>query len=603
MPKNIGDLKNAVAALPLQSGVYRFLDKSGTVIYVGKAKSLKKRVAQYFQSQRNKDGKTLVMVGKIAAIEHTVVDSEADAFLLENNLIKELRPKYNILLKDGKTYPWICIKNEPFSRVFSTRQRIKDGSKYFGPYTSGTLMYIFLDLITQLFRLRNCNLSLSNESITLSKNKVCLQYHLKKCKGPCIGAQSREEYQEQIDAVEDILSGKSRKVKRWIEEKMQKASDELRFEDAQNYKKQLILLEQYQSKSVIVSPSITNVDVFSIEQDDFESFVNYLRVVEGMVVQSYNMELKMGIMETKEDQLLFGIEQVRNHLGPLAPEIIVPFVPEQVISGCRFHVPQRGDKLHLLEMSTRNAKAFKMEKIKRIEQTDPDKSLNRLMQTIQKDLKLSVYPLYIECFDNSNIQGSNPVAVCVAYKKGKQSKRDYRKYHIKTVTGPDDYSSMEEVLRRRYSRLLSEEAPLPQLIVVDGGKGQLGIGVKVLEGLGLAQKIAIVALAERLENLYLPGDPDPLFLDKNGLTLRLLMQMRDEAHRFGIGFHRDLRSKRQIDSRLRQIPGIGPEREAKLLRRFKSVKAIFAASVEELAKVVGASAAQQIKQETSVHNP
>jgi len=585
-----------VAVLPSLSGVYRFLDKNGTVIYVGKAKNLKKRVAQYFRTDRNKDGKTVVMVRKIAAIEHTVVDSEADAFLLENNLIKELQPRYNILLKDDKTFPWICIKNEPFPRVFSTRQQMKDGSKYFGPYTSGSLMHLFLDLIRQMFPLRNCNLSLTPESITSGKYKVCLQYHLKRCKGPCTGAQTEEEYDEQLKAVEAILRGKSRQVADWTGEKMSKAAIELRYEDAQFYKKQLTLLEHHQSKSIIVHPSISNVDVFSIEQEEMESFVNYIRVVEGSVVQSYNMELKLGIEESNEDQLLYAIHEVGRLLGPHAPEIVVPFIPGPDLTGSRYHVPQRGDKLRLLEMSQNNAKAFRIEKLKRLEHVDPERSLNRLMQAVQRDLKMDVYPLHIECFDNSNIQGSDPVAACVVFKKGKPSKRDYRRFHIKTVTGPDDYASMQEVLLRRYSRLLKEDATLPQLIVVDGGKGQLGVAVKVLEVLGLAQKIAVAALAERLEDIYLPGDSDPLFLDKNSPTLRLLMQMRDEAHRFGLTFHRDRRSKRLTDSRLRHISGIGPEREAKLLRRFKSVKGIFSASQEELAKEVGLAVAKRLKE-------
>jgi len=589
------DLKNIVSVLPSQCGVYRFLDKSGKVIYVGKAKNLKRRVAQYFQSEKKQNGKTVVMVRKIASIEHTVVNSEADAFLLENNLIKELQPRYNILLKDDKTYPWICIKNEPFPRVFSTRQRVKDGSKYFGPYTSGTLVHTLLDLITQLFYLRDCKLSLTNETITLCRYKVCLKYYLKRCKAPCTGEQSEEEYLEQIQAVEAILSGKSRQVGGWIEEKMKRAATELRYEEAQLYKKQLTLLANYQSKSVIVHPSISNVDVFSMVQDEMESYVNYIRVVEGSVIQSYNMELKLGIEESKEDQLFYAIHQVRQLIGSLAPEVLVPFVPRRDLPGSRFHLPQRGDKLGLLEMSLKNAKAFQTEKLKQIEFIDPDRSLNRLMQAAQRDLRMTAYPLYIECFDNSNIQGTHPVAACVVFKKGKPSKSDYRKFHIKTVTGPDDYASMQEVLLRRYSRLLKENASLPQLIVVDGGKGQLGVAVKVLEELGLTQKISVVALAERLEELYFPGDPDPLFLDKNGPTLRLLMQMRDEAHRFGITFHRDRRSKHLTESILRTLPGIGPAREAKLLRRFKTIKGIMAASEEELAKEVGTAMAKVLK--------
>ena len=586
------DLKSVVAILPSQSGVYRFLDKNGVVIYVGKAKNLKKRVAQYFQSERNKDGKTQIMVRKIAAIEHTVVDSEADALLLENNLIKELQPRYNILLKDDKTFPWIAIKNEPFPRIFSTRQPVKDGSKYFGPYTSGSLMHLFLELIRQLFPLRTCNLPLTPQAIASQKYKVCLQYHLKKCKGPCIGLQRQEDYQEDIEAICEILNGKVRQVTAWINQKMQQAVTEWRFEDALYYKRQLALLERYQSKSVMVHPSITNVDVFSLEQGEMEGFVNYIRVVEGAVVQSYNMELKLGIEESKEDQLLYAMQEVRRLLGPLASEVIVPFIPESEIPGSRFCLPQRGDKLRLLEMSKNNAKAFRIEKLKRLEQIDPDRSLNRLMQAMQKDLRMSVYPLHIECFDNSNIQGSDPVAACVVFKKGKPCKKDYRRFHIKTVTGPDDFASMQEVLLRRYSRLLNENASLPQLVVVDGGKGQLGVAANVLEKLGLTHKIRLVALAERLEELYLFGDSDPLFLDKNSPTLRLLMQMRDEAHRFSLSFHRDQRSKRLTASILRHIPGIGPAREAKLLRRFKTIKGIMAASEEELAKEVGIRAAR-----------
>ena len=434
------------------------------------------------------------------------------------------------------------------------------------------------------------------QAIETKKYKVCLQYHLKKCKGPCVGAQTEGDYREDIEAAIEILNGRCQQVAALINQKMQRAATELRFEDAQYYKKQLSLLERYQSKSVIVNPSVSNIDVFSIVHEEMDSYVNYIRVIEGSVVQSYNMELKLGIEESKEDQLLYAIQETGRLLGPHAPEIVVPFLPGPELTGSRYHVPLKGDKLRLLEMSLNNAKAFKIEKIKRLEQVDPDKSLNRLMQAMQRDLRMNVYPLHIECFDNSNIQGSDPVAACVVFKKGKPSKRDYRRFHIKTVTGPDDYASMQEVLLRRYIRLLKEDAPLPQLIVVDGGKGQLGVAVKVLEDLGLNQKIAVIALAERLEDIYFPGDPDPLFLDKNGLTLRLLMQMRDEAHRFGLAFHRDKRSKHLTDSLLRHIPGIGPAREARLLRRFKTIKGILAAPMEELAKEVGLAAAKRLKE-------
>ena len=595
----MADLKSVLLSLPAQCGVYRFLDNNGEVIYVGKAKNLKKRVSQYFQSEQSKEGKTGVMVRKIASIEHTVVHTESDAFLLENNMIKEIQPRYNILLKDDKTYPWIVVKDEPFPRVFTTRKRLKDNSKYYGPYTSGTLIRLLFDLITQLFQLRTCNLSLNKETITSGKNRVCLKYHLMKCKAPCIGAQSEEEYQVQIKSVEAILSGKSREVAAWIKEMMKLAAAEMRFEEADRYKKQLSLLANYHSKSVIVHPSISNVDVFSMVRDEMVSFVNFLRVTEGSVVQSLNLELRLRIEESDEDQLLYAIREVERLCGSLAPVVVVPFLPRIGLFGVRFHVPQRGDKLRLLEMSLENAEAYRIEKAKRVEQTDPERSLNRLMSAAQRDLRMNVYPLHIECFDNSNIQGSYPVAACVVFKRGKPSKKDYRLFHIKTVKGPDDYTSMQEVMLRRYSRLISQDGPFPQLIVVDGGKGQLGVAVKVLEELGLAQKISVVALAERLEDIYFPGDNDPLFLDKNTPTLRLLMQMRDEAHRFSLTFHRNQRSKHFIESSLREIPGIGPTRESKLLRKFKSIKGIQSASVEEIAKEVGLSAALRIKQNTT----
>ena len=587
-------LKNTLASLPLSSGVYRFLDADGKVIYVGKAKSLRKRVAQYFHAKQENNGKTGIMVRKIAAIEHTVTADEADALLLENNLIKELQPRYNILLKDNKTYPWICIKNETFPRVLTVRQRVKDGSRYYGPYTSGTLMHTVLDLLRQLYPLRTCKLSLSPQAVTSGKYRVCLQFHLGRCLGPCVGRQSEDAYMEQIAGIDKILSGKSRYVADALRQKMQEAAQALRFEEAQACKKQLELLTHYQSQSVVVHPSISNADVFSLVQEGSESFVNFLRVVEGAIIQSYNFEMKLGIEESLQDQLLYAITETSRRLEGLAPELIVPFLPGEAPAGSYFHVPQRGDKLRLLEMSRKNAQAFRLEKEKRTELIDPERSVQRVMQTAQQDLRMQHLPLHIECFDNSNIQGSDPVAACVVFKKGKPSKKDYRKFMIKTVTGPDDFASMHEVLSRRYSRLLAEQQPLPQLVVIDGGKGQLGMAVGALEALGLREQISVVGIGKRLEEIFFPGDPDPLFLDKNSPTLRLLMQLRDEAHRFGLRFHRDKRSKGQIHSRLRDIPGVGAQREAQLLRRFKSLNGILAASPQELAKEVGPKLAEKI---------
>jgi excinuclease ABC, C subunit len=595
-------VKNTLASLPLSSGVYRFLDADGKVIYVGKAKSLRKRVAQYFHAKQENNGKTGIMVRKIAAIEHTVTADEADALLLENNLIKELQPRYNILLKDNKTYPWICIKNEPFARVLSTRQRLKDGSRYYGPYTSGALMHVILDLVRQLYPLRTCKLSLTPQAITAGKYRVCLQYHLGRCKGPCTGQQSAEEYAEQLAAIEKILSGKSRYVAEAIRQKMQTAAQALRFEEAQACKKQLELLTHYQSQSVVVHPSISNADVFSLVQEGSESFVNFLRVVEGSIIQSYNFEMKLGIEESLQDQLLYAITETSRRLEGLAAELIVPFLPGEAPAGSHFHVPQRGDKLRLLEMSRKNAQAFRLEKEKRTELIDPERSVQRVMQTAQQDLRMQHLPLHIECFDNSNIQGSDPVAACVVFKKGKPSKKDYRKFMIKTVVGPDDFASMHEVLSRRYSRLLAEQQPLPQLVVIDGGKGQLGMAVGALEALGLREQISVVGLGKRLEEIFFPGDPDPLFLDKNSPTLRLLMQLRDEAHRFGLRFHRDKRSKGQIHSRLRDIPGVGAQREAQLLRKFKSLNGILAASPRELAKEVGPKLAERILEDAPLRS-
>ncbi len=576
-----------VAALPHLPGVYRFLNSEGTVIYVGKAKDLRKRVSQYFTLRSQENGKTRVLVSKIANILHTVVPSEADALLLENNLIKELQPRYNVLLKDDKTFPWICIKNEAFPRLFSTRRVVKDGSRYFGPYTSGVMMHLLLDLIRQLYPLRTCNLSLTPEAIAKEKYKVCLEYHIGRCKGPCVGRQSEEEYRENISAITSIIKGELGEVAELLRGKMMKAAGEYKFEEAQQYKNRIEMLKRYQSKSVIVNPAINNVDVFALIPDGNEAFCNFLRVVQGAVVQSHTVELKLGIEEEQEALLSYFIAEMHERLGGLSRELIVPFLPDQELPDIHYTVPQRGDKVKLLELSGRNCRLYKLERMKQLEKTNPERHAERILNAVKKDLNLQELPVHIECFDNSNLMGTNAVSACVVFRNAKPSKKDYRHFNVKTVVGADDYATMIEVVTRRYSRLLEEGQALPQLIVIDGGKGQLNAALEALQHLGIEGQMAIVGLAERMEELYFPGDPVPLFLDKNSASLKLLMQLRDEAHRFGITHHRNKRSAAMIVTELTNIEGVGQKTADKLLSKFRSVARIKAAAPEELAAVAG----------------
>ncbi len=583
-----------VSALPHLPGVYRFLNSEGTVIYVGKAKDLRKRVAQYFTARSNGSGKTRILVSKIADIRHTIVPSEADALLLENNLIKELQPRYNVLLKDDKTYPWICIKNEAFPRVFSTRRTVKDGSKYFGPYTSGVMMHVVLDLIRQLYPLRTCNLALLPEPIAKGKYKVCLEYHIGRCKGPCVGGQSEADYMENIAAITAIIKGQLSEVAELLRSNMQKVAAEYKFEEAQRFKDRLDMLKRYRSKSVIVNPAISDVDIFSVIPDGNEAFCNFLRVVQGAVVQSHTVELRLGIEEDKEALLSYFIAEMHERLGGLSKELIVPFAPDQELPGITYTVPQRGDKAKLLELSERNCRLYKLERLRQLEKTHPERHAERILSAVKKDLHLQQLPVHIECFDNSNLQGTNAVSACVVFRDAKPAKKDYRHFNVKTVTGADDYATMTEVVSRRYSRLLGEGAPLPQLVVIDGGKGQLNAALKVFQTLGIEGEIALVGLAERLEEIYFPGDPVPLFLDKNSETLRLLMQLRDEAHRFGITHHRNKRSAALIGTELTGIEGIGPKTADKLLSTFRSISRIKSATIEELEAVVGKKAAAAV---------
>lgn len=601
------DLKEKISILPLEPGVYRFLDSSGTIIYIGKAKSLRKRVSQYFVSPDKLTVKTRVLVSKIADVQHTVVESEQDALLLENNLIKQYQPKYNILLKDGKSYPWICIKNEPFPRIFLTRRFVRDGSQYFGPYSSVQHAYHLLDLINSLYRLRTCKLALTDAAIAQGKFKPCLNIHIKKCFGPCVGEISAEEYNAQISGIKDILRGNTGELIREYRKKMQEYAANLEFEQAQEYKEKMDLLQNHYSKSLIVHPSITNTDVFSIVFEKGNAFGNFFRLNGGCIIQALNLHFKLNIEEEQEAVLTRFIQEIYqivdgNHR---VEEILVPFLPDNLSLGRNIHVPLKGDKLNLLELSTKNAKAFMFQKMKQEEIKDPDEGKNRGVIALKEALQMDHLPLHIECFDNSNTQGTNPVSACVVFRNGKPSKREYRHFNIKTVVGANDYASMYEVVHRRYSRLLEEGGDIPQLIVIDGGRGQLHFAYDALKNLGLLgdrpgcptsqlPHVELISIAERLEEIMIPGDPTPLFLDKNSPALKLLMHLRDEAHRFGITHHRSKRTKNQITSQLLQIKGVGEATQQKLLQHFKSVKRLKAASLEEIASVVGPKMAELI---------
>ncbi|HSI70509.1 MAG TPA: excinuclease ABC subunit UvrC [Gillisia sp.] len=575
--------------LPAGPGVYQYFDKNGKILYVGKAKNLKKRVTSYF-TKRHDSHRIGVMVKKIRDIKHIVVDSETDALLLENNLIKKHQPRFNVMLKDDKTYPWICIKNERFPRVFPTRRLIKDGSEYYGPFTNFKTVNTLLDLIKGLYQLRTCNYDLAQEKIQNGKYKVCLEYHLGNCKGPCEDKQSEEEYNRNISAIREIVKGNFKDSLQQFRQQMKEHAERMEFEDAQRIKNKIDVLENYQSRSTVVNPRINNVDVFSIVSDEGYGYVNFLQISHGAIIRSHTIEMKKKLDESDKELLELGIVEIRQRFHSMSREIYVPFkvdVGEEV----QITVPKLGDKKKIVDLSYRNARYFRQEQFKQMKIVDPDRHVNRIMAQMKEDLRLSEEPRHIECFDNSNIQGTNPVAACVVFKNGKPSKKDYRKFNIKTVEGPDDFASMEEVVFRRYRRLLNEEEPLPQLIIVDGGKGQLSSGVKALEELGLRGKIAIIGIAKRLEELYYPGDTIPLYLDKKSETLKIIQQLRNEAHRFGITFHRNKRSKTALNTELESIPGIGDKTVVELLKSFRSLKRVREASLEELAQVVGTAKA------------
>ena len=584
--QHIARLKELVAVLPESPGVYQYLDKNGTIIYVGKAKRLKRRVSSYFNKYQARV-KVRILVRNIADIKHIVVDTEQDALLLENNLIKKYQPRYNSLLKDDKTYPWICIKNEPFPRIFSTRNFVRDGSSYFGPYTSGTSLKIMLDLIRQLYPLRTCALNLSREAIGKGKYKICLEHHIGNCLGPCEGLQTEESYAEAINDIKEILKGNSNAVVALLKERMQALSRDMKFEEAQRVKLKLDRLVEFQSKSTIVSPTIHNVDVFSIIDDDDCAYINFMKVVNGAIVQVHTFEVQKRVDEEPEEILLSVIEESRQRRLSTSAEIVVPFEIEYELQNITFNVPQRGDKKKLLDLSLRNALTYKNEKLKQQMNRSPEKRTERIMETMKKDLRLKEWPVLIEGFDNSNIQGTNPVASCVVFRNGKPYKREYRHFNIKTVVGANDFASMEEIIYRRYRRQLDEGNQLPQLILIDGGKGQLGAAVNSLRKLDLMGKIAIIGIAKRLEELYYPGDPVPLYLDKNSETLKVLQNVRNESHRFGITFHRDKRSKAFLVSELDNIKGIGDKAKEALFSELKTIDAIREASVETLEKIIG----------------
>ncbi len=585
------DIQNQLQNIPNDAGVYQYFDKEGKILYVGKAKNLKKRVSSYFQKQ-DQNGKTKVLVRKIATIQTIVVASEMDALLLENSLIKKHQPRYNVLLKDDKTYPWICIKKERFPRIFSTRKLIKDGSEYFGPYTSVRLVKTLLEFTKQLYPLRTCNYALTEENIQKEKFKVCLEYHIGNCKAPCVKLQSETDYDIGIQHIKEILKGNIRSVIKHLQQLMHSFAQEMAYEQAQLMKEKIDLLENYQAKSTIVNPKINDVDVFSIVSDKEYAYVNFFKVASGAIIQSHSLELKKKLEETDEELLSVAITELRQRFQSTSKECYttIPLVWE----GLKISVPKIGDKRKLVELSYRNAKHLQHDRLRKNEQARARVDNRRLMEQMQQDLRLKNKPIHIECFDNSNIQGSNPVAACVVFKNGKPSKKEYRHFNIKTVVGPDDFGSMEEVVHRRYRRLLEEGHELPQLIVIDGGKGQLSSAVKSLERLGLMGEIAIIGIAKKLEEIYFPGDSIPLYLDKRSESLKVIQQLRNEAHRFGINHHRNQRSKDALHTSLDNIPGIGPKTIQKLISHFGSIKRIKEANEKELASLVGMQKAKLI---------
>ncbi len=592
------DLKEQVALLPLSPGVYQFLDKSGTIIYVGKAKSLRKRVSSYFVQSKEHSAKVRVLVRQIVEIRHIVVGSETDALLLENSLIKTLQPRYNILLKDDKTYPWIVVRREAFPRVQSTRMLVRDGSQYYGPYGSVMMQRSVLDFIREVVPLRTCKLNLAPESIAKGKYSVCLQYHLGNCKGPCIGAQSEEEYGELVGMVEAVLKGDLRPVRQYLEGEMSRAAAELKFEQAQRCKQRLDALDNYACKSVIVSAKIVDVDVFSLLVDDDVAWCNFVRIRHGSITGVTTLKLSTGVGGDERDMLTLAIQHIVEQVadGELAREVIVPFLPSTTLlfDGVTFTVPKRGEKFDLLEFSRKSARIYRAEQLKNLEIKNPERHTERLMTAMQKELHLDRQPRHIECFDNSNLQGTNPVASCVVFRDGKPARKEYRHFNIKTVVGADDFASMREIVYRRYSRLVAEEAELPDLVVVDGGKGQLSSAYAVLCELGLQHRIPIVGLAKRIEEIFFPGDPMPYYLSRTGEPLKVICHLRDEAHRFGITFHRQKRSNAFIHSELEQIEGVGAKTIQTLLQHFRTVAKVRAAHIGELTALIGEAKARKV---------
>jgi len=584
---HINYLKSLVEIIPEKPGIYQFINKQGDILYIGKARNLKKRVSSYFTRGRFENNKLKILVRKVADIKHFIVSDESDALLLENNMIKKYQPRYNVMLKDDKTFPWICVKNEAFPRVFLTRNVIRDGSVYYGPYTSVNMVKTLLELVRQLFPLRNCKLNLTEENIKNKKFKVCLEFHLGNCKGPCEGHQSGKDYEESLNHVHQILKGNIFQVVEHLKSMMDSYSKELRYEEAQILKNKIEILQKYRSKSTIVNPKISDVEVYSIANEEHAAFVNCLKVINGAVVQTQTLELKKKLDESVSDLLLMAIIELRQRTNSQTREIIVPAEINMPFPGITVTVPKRGDKKHLLELSERNTRFYLMERKKQKELTKPEIRISRIYKTLMQDLRLVEKPEHIECFDNSNIQGKNPVAACVVFKNLKPSKKDYRHFNIKTVNGPNDYASMEEIIYRRYKRMVDEKHSLPNLIIIDGGKGQLNVAVKSLENIGISGKTAIIGIAKKLEEIYFPGDSVPLYIDKNSETLKIIQHIRNEAHRFSINFHRDKRSKSMITSELDNIKGIGEKTKEILLLSFGSLEAIKKSDRQQLITLIG----------------
>ncbi len=591
------DYKKIADTLPHQPGVYKFLDEEGTFLYIGKAKNLKNRLSSYFGNRKDRAYRTRVMVKNADHIEYTIVETEADALLLENSLIKKYQPRYNVMLKDGKSYSYICIKKERFPRVFITRRVIRDGSTYFGPYTSKSRLKIILDLIKNLFPLRTCSYQLSEKNIEAGKFKVCLEYHIKNCLGPCEGLETEEEYNEKIQQVKNILRGNFSEVIQHFKGVMEKHAMNLEFEKAQNIKEKLTAFEDYQHKSTVVSSTIRDVDVFSISADEKEAFVNYIKVVNGAIIHTHTQELVKNLDdEAEEDLLAYTIPILRERFNSIAEEIILPYEIQLSESELKQTIPQRGDKRKLLDLSEKNVKYYRLQKQKQAaSRAKKQTSSERILRTMQSDLQMSELPMHIECFDNSNMQGSFPVSSCVVFKNAKPSKKDYRHYNIKTVEGPNDFASMEEVVYRRYRRLLQEDEPLPQLIIIDGGKGQLSASMQSIKRLGIENKVTVIGIAKRLEEIFFPDDPIPLYINKKSESLKVIQHARNEAHRFAITFHRNQRSKNFTGTELTSIPGIGEKKAQQLLAHFGSVKKIKTALITEMAEIIGQSAAQKVK--------